>query len=160
VIVVSDTTPISELVKVGRLSLLRDIFGELIIPNEVYDELTAGNHPAVEMIQSINWIKVCSVGNGNKVSDLHTATKLGWGECAAFILAEELGADRLLMDDRAARREAKNRNLPIIGTVGILLLAKQQRLLLNVKEVLDELIIQGARINPRLYKDVLALAGK
>jgi uncharacterized protein len=52
VIVVSDTTPISELVKVGRLSLLRDIFGELIIPNEVYDELTAGNHPAVEVIQS------------------------------------------------------------------------------------------------------------
>jgi uncharacterized protein len=160
VIIVSDTTPISELAKIGRLDLLRDIFGELIIPNEVYSELTAGNHQAVTVIQSINWIKVCSVGDEKQVSDLHTTTKLGWGECAAFILAEELGADRLLMDDRAARREEKNRNLPIIGTVGILLLAKQQRLLLHVKEVLDELIIQGARINPRLYKDVLALAGE
>lgn len=147
-IVVSDTTPISELVKVGRLSLLKDIFGELIIPNEVYDELTVGNHPAITVIQAIKWIKVCSVGDKKRVSELHTATKLGWGECAAFVLAEELGADRLLMDDRAARREAKNRNLPTIGTVGILLLAKQRGLLPNVKEVLDELIVQGARINP------------
>jgi len=52
-IVVSDTTPLSELAKVGKLDLLRDVFGEIIIPQEVYNEVTRGNHPAVSA-ESVN----------------------------------------------------------------------------------------------------------
>ena len=82
------------------------------------------------------------------------------GESAAIILAEELGATQLLIDEKAARRVALAHHLPIIGTVGVLLLAKQRELVFNVKEILDALIANGMRIGPRLYQQVLVLAGE
>ncbi|XWK86938.1 MAG: hypothetical protein U7127_22440 [Phormidium sp.] len=59
-IVVSDTTPLSELVKVGKLDLLRDVFGQVIIPQEVYIEVTTGTHPAAREVPLANWIEVRS----------------------------------------------------------------------------------------------------
>jgi hypothetical protein len=158
VIIVSDTTPLSELAKVGQLNLLRDVFGQVIIPEAVYNEVTTGTHPAVSAVQSATWIEVRPVSNTEKVSALQDATNLDLGECAAIILAEELGVDQLLIDDLAARRVALCRNLPIIGTIGTLLLAKQQGLIPSVKEVLDALIAEGKRISQRLYQEVLATA--
>ncbi len=102
-IVVSDTTPLSELAKVGRLRLLQDIFGRVIIPLEVYNEVTTGTHPAVTAVQSASWIEVQSVTDINKVLTLQTDTGLDLGECAAIVLAQELGANRLLIDERTAR---------------------------------------------------------
>lgn len=157
-IIVSDTTPLSELAKVGQLNLLRDIFGQVIIPEEVYNEVTTGTHPAVSAVQSATWIEVRSVSDIQKVSALQGTTKLDLGECAAIILAEELGVDQLLIDDLAARRVALSRNLPVIGTVATLLLAKEQGLISSVKEVLDALIAQGKRISQRLYHEALATA--
>jgi predicted nucleic acid-binding protein len=79
-----------------------------------------------------------------------SATELGLGECAAMILASEIKADQLLIDDLDARRVALSRNLKIIGTVGILLVAKQQGLIYSVKEILDDLITKGKYISPKL----------
>jgi predicted nucleic acid-binding protein len=64
----------------------------------------------------------------------------------------------LLIDERAARKVAMARKLPLIGTVGILLLAKRRGLLDSVKDVLDEMKAQGMRISDRLYVQVLTLA--
>jgi len=89
---------------------------------------------------------------------LKTITNLGWGECAAMILAEELEADQLLIDDLEARRVALSRNLKITGTLGILLVAKQLGLITSVQEVLAALITKGKRINTRLYQEVLSTA--
>ena len=75
-----------------------------------------------------------------------------------IVLAEELRAERLLVDERAARRVAITRQLPVIGTVGILLLAKQQKLLEDIKPVLGSLIENGTRIGPRLYEQALEIA--
>ena len=159
-IVVSDTTPLSELAKVGRLALLKDVFGRVIIPREVYNEATTGTHPAVTAVQSAEWIEVHSVRDTSKVLHLGINTGIDLGECAAIVLAEELEANRLLIDDLAARREAQARGLPVIGTIGILLLAKQRSLISSVKEVLDDLIANGTRISQRLYDDALAIAGE
>jgi len=158
VIVVSDTTPLSELAKVGHMNLLRDVFGQVILPQEVYDEVTTGMHPAVAVVKSADWIEVFSVNNSEKVSALQTLTKLGLGECAAIILAEELNAQRLLIDDLEGRREAISRNLPVIGTVGVLLLAKKQGRIKSIKEILDALIAQNTRISPKLYQYALTTA--
>ena len=157
-IVISDTTPLSELAKVGQINLLRDVFGQVILPQEVYDEVTTGTHPAVAAVKSADWIEVFSVNNSEKVSALQTLTKLGLGECAAIILAEELNAQRLLIDDLEARREAISRNLPVIGTVGVLLLAKKQGRIKSIKEILDALIAQNTRISPKLYQYALTTA--
>jgi predicted nucleic acid-binding protein len=89
---------------------------------------------------------------------LKTITNLGWGECAGMILAEELEADQLLIDDLEARRVALSRNLKITGTLGILLVAKQLGLITSVQEVLAALITKGKRINTRLYQEVLSTA--
>lgn len=159
-IIVSDTTPLSELAKIGRLTLLRDVYGAVIIPQQVYDEVTTGIHPAATAVPLQNWIEVLSVSNEQKIFDIKANTKLGLGECAAFVLAEELGADLILVDDRGARREANKLNLPVIGTVGVLLIAKQRGLIFNVKEMLDALIANGMRINQRLYRQALAIAGE
>jgi len=158
VIIVSDTTPLSELAKVGKLNLLRDIFGKVIIPQEVYNEVTTGTHPAVNLVKSADWIEIISVRNLEKLSNLKKATNLGAGECAAMILAEELASDQVLMDDLDARRVALSRNLKITGTLGILLVAKQLGLITSVQEVLAALITNGKRINTRLYQEVLSTA--
>src|SRR5205823_2869518 len=113
---------------------------------------------AVVAIEEADWIQVRPVGDANKVPDLHTTTRLGLGECSAMLLAEELGARWLLMDDLAARREAKARSLPVLGTVGTILLAKQRGLIPSVSEVLDELIGHGTRISESLYGAALAVA--
>lgn len=112
----------------------------VIIPQEVYNEVTTGTHPAVNLVQSADWIEMISVQNSEKLSNLKKATNLGAGECAAMILAEELASDQLLMDDLDARRVALSRNLKIIGTIGILLVAKQQGLISTIKDILDSLI--------------------
>ncbi len=69
-----------------------------------------------------------------------------------------MGAARLLLDDQEARREAISRNLPVIGTVGVLLLAKRRGLIPGVRQILDDLIAQGTYISQKLYQDVLTQA--
>ena len=107
-----------------------------------------------------DWIKIRSVSNQHKVLSLFNITKLDLGECAAITLAQELQADRLLLDDLAARKEAQRLGLPVIGTVGIVLIAKQLGLIPNVKQVLDDLIANGTRISQQLYKQTLTAAGE
>jgi predicted nucleic acid-binding protein len=157
-IVVADTTPISELAKVGYLNLLYELFERVIIPQEVYSELTTGNHPAVEIVSTLSWLEVVQIRNPKQVKVLQSTSNLDLGEVAAMILAEELKADQLLIDERAARRVAKTRQLPIIGTVGILILAKQRGLIDRVQPILDGMIKNGTRIGERLYMQALILS--
>ncbi|NER48974.1 MAG: DUF3368 domain-containing protein [Symploca sp. SIO1A3] len=157
-IVVSDTTPISELTKVGYLNLLRDLFGQVVIPQQVYIELMRGHHPAAIIVQRLDWLEIREVGNTHQLKVLQLKSNLDLGEVAAIILAEELEANHLLIDERAARRVALTRQLPVIGTVGILVLAKQRGLIDNVKTILDAMITNGTRIGERLYKQALLLA--
>ncbi|MBD2777674.1 DUF3368 domain-containing protein [Iningainema tapete] len=157
-IIVADTTPLSELAKVGRLELLRDIFGTVIIPQEVYNEVTVGNYPAARLVPVASWIEVQPVGSIQMVQALQVQTDLDLGECAAIVLAQELKAEQLLIDDLDARKLAKSIGLPLIGTVGVLLLAKEKGLIFSVKDVMDELITNGMWISQRLYIEVLAIA--
>ena len=159
-IVVSDTTPISELAKINRLTLLRDVYQRVIIPKEVYDEVMAGPGAIPAAVQAASWIDVVTVRDSHGVLAVHVATRLGLGECAALILADELGAQRLLIDDRAGRREAKVRGLPVTGTIGTLLVAKQRGIVPSIRDVLDELRAHGTRISEQLYRDALAVASE
>lgn len=157
-IIISDTTPISELAKVNYLNLLPKLFGRVVIPQGVYDELTTGQHPAAKLVRELSWLDVVAVNNRLVVEELQQVGNLDLGESEAIALAEEMGANRLLIDEKAARRVAKTRNLPLIGTMGVLLLAKRQGYLENVKNVLDQMQQQGTRISDRLYTQVLILA--
>lgn len=157
-IIVSDTTPISELAKVGYLDLLPQLFNQVIIPQGVFYELQMGEHPATQLVKNLSWLEVIEVNNKQLVEDLQKSSKLDLGESEAIALAEEMEASQLLIDEKAARKVALARKLPLIGTMGILLLAKRRGLLNNVTEVLDLLRQQGTRISDRLYVQVLTLA--
>ncbi|WP_228039586.1 hypothetical protein [Dolichospermum sp. LEGE 00240] len=69
-IIVSDTTPLSELAKIGKLDLLQAIFGRVIISQQVYEELTTGNHPAVLAVKLVSWLEVRSINNHELIKKL------------------------------------------------------------------------------------------
>lgn len=101
-IVVSDTSPISNLVLVQHIQLLPDIFGSIIIPEPVYTELLANgpDHPVTQLSQSADWLAVRSVTNLAAVEKLEQDRNLDLGEAHAIILATELNAHQLLIDER------------------------------------------------------------
>ncbi len=95
---------------------------------------------------------------GNSAQILRAS--LGGGESEAISLALELSAQLIILDDRPARRLAKALGLPVIGTLGALLLAKQKGLLPAIKPEMDALVNFGFRISQDLYDRVLGDAGE
>ncbi|PZV11056.1 MAG: DUF3368 domain-containing protein [Leptolyngbya sp.] len=157
-IIVSNTTPLSELAKIDCLDVLQLLFSKILIPPAVYAELTTGNHPAAIAIPAATWIETQAVNQAERIEQLLQTPGLDRGECAAIALAEELNADRLLIDERVGRSLAQKLELPVIGTIGILLLAKEQRILSEIAPLLDRLIGQGKWISPAFYQQVLQMA--
>lgn len=121
-IVVSDTSPISNLVMVNHIYLVPEIFGRIIIPDEVFQELLANGkgHPVTQVVQSAAWIEVRAVKDVGAVRELEQNYKLDPGEAQAIILAAELQANQLLIDERLGRAEAKRRGLSLVGVLGVL----------------------------------------
>jgi predicted nucleic acid-binding protein len=118
-IVVADTSPINYLVLIGEQDLLPALFGQVVIPEAVLEELLSTIAPRTVQ----EWIAIAPAWLIRRATtaspdpDLH---HLDEGERQAIQLAQELQADLLLVDDKAARREAVKRNLPTAGTLGIL----------------------------------------
>lgn len=158
-IIVSDTSPLCNLRLVDCLWLLREIYGTVIIPTVVADELAAASNPDIQNLCTSEWIQIRAVNDASLVQKLQNQHRLDPGEAHAIALAIELKADDLLMDERLGRREALKFGLPVIGILGILVIAKQRGLIPIVQPVMDALIDRaGFRVSDRLYQRVLALA--
>jgi uncharacterized protein len=158
-IVVSDTSPLCNLALIDHLWLLKSIYQTVIIPTIVADELAAAKNPTIATIPQLDWIQSRSLTNRTIATQLQRDRGLDAGEANAIALALELQADDLLIDERLGRREARQLGLPIIGILGILLVAKQRNLIPVVQPVIDALIQQANfRVSPKLYQQVLNLA--
>ena len=154
-IVVSDTTPLISLLKISRLDLLEKLFGEVLIPSAVFNELTTDERFQLEanQIRQEKFIVVKEVNNLESVSILKRATGLDQGESEAIVLTDELNAELLLMD------EAKGRNVSSqMGTIGILMAAYEEHELTSneVKECIDGLKRAGRHIGQRHYHILLS----
>ena len=118
-IVISDTTPLNYLALIGQQELLARLFERVIIPQAVWTELQAGGTP--EPVRS--WIASApewlEVRQANLPADA-ALSMLDPGEQEAILLAQELQADLLLIDDKDGRLEATRRNIAVVGTLGIL----------------------------------------
>lgn len=122
-IVISDTTPLISLMKVGLLDLLGDYFGEVQIPMAVFQELTSNIKFAEEakQIKECKFIKVIIIDEHKSVDLLRKITGLDLGESEAIILSDNLQADLLLMDEAKGREVAEQIGLKIMGTIGLLI---------------------------------------
>jgi hypothetical protein len=158
VIIVSDTSPINNLAAINQLHLLQQLYGTVLIPEAVYRELTDPIFPVAGSteVQTFDWIQTRSVTDRAVVEAL--SNELDIGEAEAIALALEIEADQVLIDERRGRLVAARLNLRYTGILGILVEAKSQKLISEVKPLLDALISQaGFWIAPPLYSSVLQL---
>lgn len=160
-IVVSDTTPLIGLASIGRLDLLFEIFGEVYIPQAVYDEtVTRGREEGIakQAVTSAQWIHVVEVKDRLAVDVL--LDEMDLGEVETIILAKEMNADWVLMDERKGRRKLDQLNIPKIGTIGILLKARQLELIPKIKSEIEKLQQTGFSISPSVVSEIFKLAGE
>ncbi len=158
-IVVSDTTPLISLLKINRLELLERLFGDVMIPKAVFDELTVDKRFRTEadQIRQKSFIVVKPVNNQESASVLKRATGLDQGESEAIVLTDELEADLLLMDEAKGRSVSAQMGIKIMGTIGILMAAYEEDELTSdeVRVCIDGLQRAGRHIGQRHYQMLL-----
>ena len=132
---------------------MEQLFKKVIIPQKVYDELCHyENHK--EDIEKRNWIWIKAVADYKQVRKLEK--QLDTGEAEAIVLAKEMNADLLVIDERKGRKTAEKFGLKIIGLLGVLIIAKKRRYLKELKPILDRLIDEvGFRVSNKLYERIL-----
>ena len=125
-IVVSNTSPITNLAAIGQLEMLRQLYAKVLIPQAVYGELTFGGviQPGGREAQTLPWIETKQVTDWVLVTALQM--ELDPGEAEAIALAVELKAYLLLLDERRGRVVASRLGLHFVGLLGVLSEAKQQ----------------------------------
>lgn len=162
--VICNTSPIIGLMSIGRLSLLWQLFGKIYIPQAVQREICANS---IEHPQEVEEIKRCisekkfivyQVQNEEVVKKLYG--KLHYGELEVIIGAKECGFSLAIIDERAARKMASNFLVDTIGVLGILELAKNQRIIDCIKPDVDLLRSNGYRISDSLYTQILKRVGE
>jgi predicted nucleic acid-binding protein len=161
VLIVSNTSPISNLAKVGQLSLIEALYGRILIPRAVYEELLdeRAGETVIAAVKSSIWIEVRFAQNQLLVDELRT--RINIGEAEAITLADEVKATRLLIDERLGRQAAKDLGLKVTGVLGILLAAKKEALITSVKPIMDNLVNQANfRISRQLYDEILDVANE
>lgn len=155
-IIVSDTSPISNLLIIDKLSILQKLYAPVIIPHAVYQEICALEPLGFDLTPILNasWISVQTIRDRTLVENL--ALELDLGEAEAIALAIEMKAERLLIDERLGRRVAQRYQIEITGLVGMLVAAKKNNLISKIKPILDQLISQAKfRVHSDLYRQIL-----
>jgi len=153
VIVVSDTSPVTALLQIDLCGLLRDLFGKVILPEAVHAELSRYHDELPDFFQ------IERVADPGKVIVL--AATLDQGEAESIVLAEQLGADLLLMDENIGRQVASARGIAVTGLLGVLIRAKRAGLIHSVKDVMSRLQSEaGFYVSDDLWQAVLRRAGE
>ena len=160
-IVVSDTTPLISLLKIDKVYLLEKLFGKIFIPQAVFNELVVDKRfiKEADIIRNNSHIEVKEVGSLEAVDILRRATGLDIGESEAIVLADELKADVLLMDEAKGRNVSKDLGHNVMGTIGIIMVAYEENLLTSedVKECIEQLKKSGRHIERRYYNMLLSM---
>ena len=144
-IVVADTSSLNYLLLMERIELLQSLYGEVILPHAVREEMSASGASAVVRSWAAHlpgWVNVMSVVH----IDQTLPERLGAGEREAISLALELSADVVLMDDQPGRNAAEDRGLFVSGTLSVLLQASRLSLV-DFEAALVELKRLGFRMS-------------
>jgi predicted nucleic acid-binding protein len=157
--VVVNTTPLIALALIGQLDLLRHLYGKVVIPPAVKDEVLAGGPGGIGVaeLQRAKWIRTVPLQDPRRADLL---SDLDRGEAEVIALAQELNAGLVIMDERLARRHAKRLGLTLTGTIGVLLRAKERKLVPAVGPLIDQLLQGGIWLGDDLVTEALRLAGE
>lgn len=157
---VVDAGPLIFLAKLERLDLLRRGADDVTTVPAVMREIEAYSDTAAQALAAAtaDWLRVRAPANSTAVAVL--LGDLDAGEAEAMILARELNADRLVLDDLDARRHARRLGLPVVGTVGLLLAARLRGDIVALRPELDRLLHLGFRISAQLLDEVIHAAGE
>ncbi len=158
-IVVSNTSPITNLAAIGQFDLLHLLFREIILPEAVIEELSTSGveWPGFDEVKQATWVMTQVVTDRRLVDALRL--DLDKGEAETVALALELDADLVLLDEKAGRLAAQHFGLRVMGVVGILLRAKQLKYVDKIQPLLDGLRrTAGFFLDEALYQHALKLA--
>jgi predicted nucleic acid-binding protein len=157
--IVSDAGPIVVFARIGRLSLLHDVTGALLIPDAVHSEIFVkkGAMPGASEVAQATWIQRVSVANRSIVDRMPTV--LHEGEREAIALAKERGA-QLLIDEIRARRAASDQGIEVIGTLRILDHAKRSGHIDLAQPIIAQMLSQGYRFDRALILRFLEIVGE
>ena len=161
---VSDSSPLIHLAKIEVLEPISRLYSRILIPPAVWREVVEesdGRPGAVEMEKAVaaGWMVKQAAKNETLVIALRQT--LDNGEAEAIALATELHPESVLLDDKLARQMARRLGIPVTGTIGVLLRAKQVGLIVEVRSLITRLQSEGDYyIDPRLIEKVLLAAGE
>lgn len=157
-IVVVNTSPIIYLSAINQISILKKLFQKVFIPDAVKREVLSGGKDSfgVREIKSEKWIKTRTIKN--KVAKKYLLTDIDDGEAEVIILAEELKASTIIMDDRLGKKIAKLRDFNVFGTLRILAVAKEKGLITEIKPLIKKLKEVGFWISDDVYRAILKQA--
>jgi predicted nucleic acid-binding protein len=159
--VVSNSSPLIALAVIGSLDLLQALYGEIHIPEEVFTEVVirGAGRPGASEVAGARWIVRHALVNRLVVAQL-LDSGIDAGESEAIALATELSARLLILDERRGRSVARERNLLVTGTLGVLIAAKYSGLVPAIKPLLDGLLVAGVYLDAQLIETALQLAGE
>jgi Predicted nucleic acid-binding protein, contains PIN domain len=160
-IIVANTTPLIGLASIQRFDLLQKLFSELHIAQAVYDEAVVTGREeggAKHEVSTSTWIKTVSVQDRLAVQVL--LDEMDLGEAETIVLASELRADWVLMDEKKGRRKLTELGIKKVGTLGILLKAKQTGLLSAIRSDVEQLRQKGFSISQDVIDSVLRQANE
>ena len=159
-IVVCDSTVLIGLSRIGKIELLKDLFGRISIPRAVFAEVAGSgmNRPGAEPIKKADWITVTDIKDRSQVSFL--LGTLDRGEAEVLALARELKSDLILLDEEKARKIAVIAGFEIMGLLGLFLLAKSIGLIDQIRPLIEDLRRKNFRVSDRIVSEALKRAGE
>ena len=162
--VICNTSPIIGLLSIKRLSLLWELFEEVIIPQAVYEELCVENENYRKEIQEIKIrvaqrkISIYQIENSQMVKAMYG--KLHYGELEVIVGAKELNVSLAIIDEIAARKMAAEFLIDTMGIMGMLLMAKKRGIIKEIRPDIELLRRNGYRISDKLFEETLKKAGE
>ena len=147
--IISDTSCLIALSKIGKLDLLKELYQEIFITTDVYKEF-GGSLP--------DWIIIIEVKSKYKQKELEV--QLDKGEASSIALALESKNSTLIIDEIKGRKIARSFNLNIIGTIGIIILAHKKGLISDVVEIILQLVRKGFRLSDTLISKIIEKYGR
>jgi hypothetical protein len=152
--IIGDSSALIALGVVDKLELLEKLYKTLFVPQAVYDEVTQIGRPQSDKLREF-------LTNRVKVVDLNlTKVGLGIGELEAITLYKELNADVLLIDDNRAKKYAILNDVRVIGSLGVLIKAKEESYIDKIKPLLEEIMKSEVYISDKLIVKVLEICNE